>query len=238
MKILVVGDSHTDIDPQKTHGSPNPKDKIFSYSWLYHAADEYPDVEFISYALFGSSHLYYDLVLKHCADQNFDACIVQLTGWDRFMIPITDVQRVEHWQPIKVKENLIHYKFLSNYIKTFTNNISTGDALNTEEKAKFELVQHNLLNSNIPQFFTKLFLKSLDQIYSLVYKNLFYFSWEIIHKANNINVENSVLTHMINKFSDKQLVKDWMTEDLHLNYDGSKIVYENYIKPFVLSKIL
>jgi len=236
MNILVIGDSHTDIDPKQNRGHEDISH--LSYSWLYHAAKDNPDINFVSYALQGTSHFYFDLVLKHCMDKGFDACLVQLTGYDRFLIPTSDFNLTDIWKEQIITKNLTDVKLVCNHIKLFTNAIGIDESLNLQTKGVLTSIQNTFYNSMIPNTFTGLLIKSLDKLYSQIYKKLFYFSWETQSQKNNIDHPISVLSFLINKYGEKKLINDLMTDDLHLNYAGSLLAYQDYIKPFVLSKIL
>ena len=221
--ILVIGDSNTEIDPNQKSGQ---------CSWLIHAAKDFPKVKFRSYALQGSSHLYYDFVLKNCVPNSFSATIVQLTGPGRFLLPLSDQHNNEYWKQIQLEPNLFHHHFTPRHLKmqgrSFS--VSHGDLPKTNLKI--------FRGSKLPELYTDLFVKSLKKIYSKIYSHLKYFSWDSGAKENNVSVDKSLLDFMMDMVGERQLIEKYMNHDFHLNYEGSKIAYYEYIKPFVFSKIL
>lgn len=229
MKILVLGDSHTEL--QYDH-ELSVDDKQTDHSWLHHVAREYPQHEFISYAKMGESHLYYDMCVKHAITEHtdWDCCIVQWTSDERFLLPISDDndENQKIWRTKIIHDNAKQIIMDLDHCKTFAEHVT----MSTKTNVKINKDIH--LGSSIPYEFTKLFKKSFKKMYKQFFKKIVTFS---VVKSNTTN-DAVMFDHLIAKYGKRKFVSDFLTPTLHLHYQGSKMAVEDFIKPFVLSKIL
>ena len=224
MKILVLGDSHTELQQEKN----TQKD----HSWLHHICRDYPEHNFVSYAKMGASHLYYDMCIKHAITHHndWDYCIVQWTSDERFFLPLkpTKVSDKLIWQENQIHNNAIQVDMNLDHCRIFANHVTVPNHSNLIVK------EENYLGSKIPSEFTKLFKNSFQQLYNQFFKKIITFS--VVRSPTT--TDDVMFEYLIRKYGEKKFAIDFITETLHLHFKGSRMAVEDFIKPFVLSKIL
>jgi len=62
--------------------------------------------------------------------------------------------------------------------------------------------------------------------------------WNQDTNANNIGIDQTGFNWMFDTLGKKYVVTELFTDDWHLNYEGSKIFYTKFIKPYIISKLM
>lgn len=240
-KLAVVGCSFTDLYPSKQF----PDDLNQTYSWLWFAVQDFPHVHFDTYASGGHGVLYFDTVLKHLVTQEYKNTLLQLTDDSRWYMPLASQPlkpNESFWHEEKFTDNLTQFRLKHNSV-AITGNVNAHIKLapSSPDKAK-EFYESKLGHSKwwgpsqVPQMYSDLFNETL-YLYNNVFDKFVYFSF--YHQiTNNCNLEGSLYDFLTAKFGYETFVKKYLSDDKHLNYHGAEIAYNEFIKPFVLSKIL
>ena len=240
-KLAVVGCSFTDLYP----GKHQPDDLNITYSWLWFAVKDYPHIHFDTYASGGHGVLYFDTVLKHLVTQGYENTLLQLTDNARWYMPLASqpLKPGENcWHSENYADNLTQYKLKVNTI-AITGNFNTHIKLAPQSpRSSYDFYLSKVGKgkwwgpSQLPAMYSDLFNQTLH-LYNNVFKKFVYFSF-YQQRTNNCNLEGSLYDFLASKFGYQTFVKKYLTDDRHLNYQGAEIAYHEFIKPFVLSKIL
>ena len=232
-KVAVIGCSHSDLNLQEYNNPPTlpPKKGNAFHSWIVHAAESNPQVHFDCYAKAGEGAIYFDFCLKNIVNQDYDMCIVQLTTDRRWMFPLNyKLDQTDTWTTHKVTKNLNAFLFQPEHINVCGNVSDIKSKTRNYDKQSF--VKNFLPTNNLSETYSKLFLESLETVYAKCFKNFIYFTmWNDDHYANNIGHEKTGFDFLTQKYGQKYFKKNFVTTDYHLNYEGAKIFYEDYLKP-------
>jgi len=245
-QIAIVGCSFTDLWTGDDELTENPKDKNSTYSWLWHAAKEHPDVIFDTYAKGGMGPLYFDMCLKELLRKKYNRVLLQLTDESRWFVPLRQEEPKHRpsWVREQITNNLRQYAFYWNTVlitgdirRAVSKGIYQPKAITQFYKQKIDPNNHWWGPSKLTYQYSRLFNQTLDIIYGKLFDRFTYFSF-FEQNVNNCNLEQNVFDFMISKYGWHDFARKYTSPDKHLNYEGSRIAYEEYIKPFVLSKLL
>jgi hypothetical protein len=239
-KLAVVGCSFTDLYPCF---HPVPDDPNQTYSWLWFAVQDYPHVHFDTYASGGNGAVYFDTVLKHLVTQGYKNTLLQLTDNSRWYMPLASRALPvgeSFWHTDRYADNLTQYRLKLNTVAMTGNfNIHIKLAPNSPNPDFYEskVGKGNWWGpSQLSSMYSDLFNETLH-LYDNVFDKFVYFSF-YQQRTNNCNLEESLYDFLTEKFGYEIFVKKYLSDDKHLNYYGAEIAYNEFIKPFVLSKIL
>lgn len=220
-RIAILGCSHSDL---------NSNDHI---NWTTFLARKYPNILFDNYAASGHGHLYMDIALKHCLyENNYDSIIVQLTGSNRWSIPLqTDMtshtwQKCNYWNGgpdsldnlnriilptprANLAGNGVHWDLFYDH-----RNISLWqNGLVIPKHKQSQYIPGEL--SSLAQYYTDLFVKMLNNT-----NRIKYFSVKN-YLGDNMGLNDSIIGILKNKYGSDG-VANRLDDTLHLNTQGYK----------------
>ena len=235
--VAVIGCSHSDLDFIDNNSIPNHDQ---AYSWIYHAAEDFPHLEFYSFARGGQGSLYFDLCMKHAVQQGYKHVIIQLSTETRFVVPIWDKNfNKPTWKEDQISKNLINFDYQFNTVS-----ITSDQAIESIRQGQEDLNIKNSMfdqmsGSATPHIYSDLFCNTIEQLYQDNFSSFIYFTaWNRENNYNNINQSDHVFDYMFKKYGKYHCVKNLMDDSLHMNYQGSKIWYNEYLKQALQQKII
>ena len=253
MKIAVVGCSHTDLNLTDPNLLPPARTPNSYYSWLWHASEDNPNIHFDSYARSSQGSLYFDMCLKNIIQKDYDACIVQLTTHTRWILPTRKNKIVvdanthnQIWETKHPKNNLTEHKLITNHATLQPEHWfpKIGDPKLQRKFARngdfFKLATQTIFpQNNLPDHYSEIFINTLESLYGKFFKHFSYFTmWNQDTYANNIGIDQTGFNWMFDTLGKKYVVTKLFTDDWHLNYEGSKIFYTKFIKPYIITKLM
>ena len=218
-RIAILGCSHSDL---------NSNDHI---NWTTFLARKYPNIIFDNYAASGHGHLYMDIVLKHCLyEKNYDSIIVQLTGSNRWSIPLQTDMTNHTWHKCKYwnggPDSLDN---LNRMILPSPRANIAGTGVHWDmfkDNKNISLWQHGLVVpsykqsqyipgklSSLADYYTDLFVKTLSKT-----NGVKYFSVKN-YIGDNIGLKDSITNILKNKYGDEGLANR-LDDTLHLTEQG------------------
>lgn len=235
LKLAITGCSFTNIRQPILTG---PNDM---YSWVMHASDDMPEIEFHCYANGGQGPWFFDLCLKYFVLKNYKFALLQTSSLNRFTMPLMQQKWYDirsPWKKQQIKKNLFKYSLPFNMIKT------AGENVSVEINDSFIGLKKPILNkakalrgltnpSQLAEVSNQLFIDTLEKIYLPLFEKFKYFSF-IDHNYNNCNKSENVFKFLEKRYGKRKFLTDYVTDDIHLNIDGSKVAYYNYIKPILM----
>ena len=236
-KIAVVGCSFTDTCIDKTSNNSQ-------YSWLYHAAEDNPDVLFDSYAIGGMGSPYFDMCLKDIIVKGYTRVLLQLTDNSRWFGPLATPPQKSLWVKENITTNLRQYVLSVNSVK-YTGPISRYIHVGADQSKGIHDFYAEKVNPknhwwgpcNLPMHYHELFVKTLDRLYAPYFKKFVYFTFYQT-TYNNCGLTKNVFEHLIDKYGYEDLAKKYTSHDNHLNKQGAYLAYHEFIKPNVFDKLL
>ena len=224
-RLAIFGSSHSAY--KDADGEPWPL-------WL---ARDNPHIQVDNYSMGGHSAIYNDFILRNCIINNsYDAIIVEVPSLVRWYIPLMNKVAYSSEHTDYVLGNSKVTEVTENY-----RNINSEDILNQKKLLPANPGQSVMGFGN--QFYASIAIHSIESIYKLIHKNIFWFFWppgspEIAewlpdNRYNNIGHKLSPFDFFMEKYQDdffKVMTRYYDNNDTHFSSMGSKIMYNDYIK--------
>lgn len=220
-KVAIIGCSHSDI-----HSNDHE-------NWTTFLARRYSNINFHNYASSGHGHVFHDLVLKHVMyEEEYDKIIVQLTGDNRWSIPLPhDINLDDKWiieQHGSCGNMYKHRLKFARYNTTSFNSTCDQDLLQKLKTLKeYNRGSLSVNGFNLPeakewqytpgvhtmaQYYSKLFVKSLDRL------PVVYFSFHN-DMGNNIGLPGTITSIFGERWGELGLVER-LDDTLHCTNKG------------------
>lgn len=240
LKVAVLGCSHTALSnlPPTTREEISKDDH---YSWLWHISEINKHIDFHCYALGGAGPILFDYVLKHIIQNNikYDVCILQLTSANRWILPFNHTDKFT-WNVSQMSENLFDYRINLSHLWIHPTSFATGDVDKNYKKPITGILTPLLKKHCFGELFSQNFNESFNQtcevLYRKFFKRFYYFTAQNNKNYDNIGLDMTVWDYFLKKFP-RKFAEEWLTPDLHLNYQGSMVVAKDIIQPLIINHI-
>lgn len=231
-RIFILGDSHGCTEYNGTNGF---------YSWTWFIDEHFENLEVYNYSVPGGNNFLTDLTLrKLLIDESPTTVILNISGLRRFIVPVaqTDLK----WNVKKIKDKYINYEInTDSFFKTHFSKVrcSNSHYYYRYKDLLYSLVSKNMSDNNIIITYNRLFVNTLN-LYKDHIENFLYWQFdnEIEYVKNNIEMDFTVIEFLERKYGIRKVLKKYLDSSLHLNKEGARVVFEEYILPSKIGKIL
>lgn len=231
-RIFILGDSHSYTEYDRYLGNG-----FYSWTWLI---DQYfENLEVHNFSVPGGNNLLTDMILrKLLVEYEPHTVILNLSGHARFLVPVgkTDLS----WETFIIRER---HKIYEINTKSFFRSNGKGVKCNSKYYNKnYGTAVRDLVTSpsdkSVIGIYNQLFENTLF-LYSKSIPNFFYWSFdEEAGSKNNINRKANIVDYLTKKYGRRKLILEHLDSTSHLTLKGAQTVFEEYILPSKIGKVL
>lgn len=231
-RIFILGDSHSYTEYNDENGF---------YSWTWFINEYFKNLKIYNYSVPGGNNLLTDIILKKLlVEEKPSTVILNISGIRRFLVPVSQIDLT--WDIKEIKDRYIDCKINGeSYFRTANNRVRCGSSFHfkTYKRAVHSLVSNNMSNNCLITTYNRLFANTIN-LYENQIDNFLYwqFDQENDYASNNIGFDKSVIEFLEHKYGIKKVLKTYLDSTLHLNKEGARLVFEEYILTSKIGQIL
>lgn len=231
-RIFILGDSHSYTEYER-----HLDDRFYSWTWFID--QHFENLEVHNFSVPGGNNLLTDIILrKLLIEYEPHTVILNLSGHARFLVPVgkTDLS----WETFTVRERHKIYKINT---KSFFRSSGLGVKCNSKYYNKnYGTAVHDLVanpsDKSVIGIYNQLFENTLF-LYSNWIPNFFYWSFdEEVGSKNNINRKANIVEYLTKKYGRRKTILEHLDQTSHLTSKGAQTVFEEYILPSKIGKVL
>lgn len=252
-RIALIGCSHSDWKPENEMGS-----------WISFLNKKYPNIKVDNYSASGHGHIYFDFILRYLRYSckiNYDLIIVQLTHPNRWMVPVhgyhngklfscdsNDLDNAFEFEVYSEQYSRVLFKparRVSGGIKLLDQDQINDDVYKlyynqgNQTNLDMDLRNDEALLSPFTLFHSSLFFSYLKEITDID-DNLLYFTPRTIdrHDILDNNINQPRFADWLRKEKNIKNINDILDSTMHLDSDGNKLLFDEYLLTSKLGKKL